>query len=187
MPKATSKKKTATKVGGGGVGTRVSKFNLKLVIPIVLVVAALGGFYIFRKSSAGAGESFSIPAASSSVSGGQVVEKNGAPQYRLLSASNSSGMGFFQANVSSKQSAASSQLCLQYLGSEGDFTVVINFVGGGAKQKTFTPKKHGGEACVDILNEKRQGKVARLISAWPDLSPSKPSNQMTLARFFGKL
>lgn len=53
MPQAkTSKKKPASKVGGGGVGTRVSKFNLKLVIPVVLVVAALGGFYIFQKSSA---------------------------------------------------------------------------------------------------------------------------------------
>lgn len=37
---------------GGGIGTRVSKFNLKIVIPVVLVVAALGGFYIFQKSNA---------------------------------------------------------------------------------------------------------------------------------------
>lgn len=59
MPKATSKKKTASKVGGGGVGTRASKFNLKIVIPIVLVVAALGGFYIFQKSSAGSHNEFS--------------------------------------------------------------------------------------------------------------------------------
>src|SRR5690606_1348065 len=36
----------------GGVNTKKSKLNLKLVVPIVLLVAALGGFYIFKKSSA---------------------------------------------------------------------------------------------------------------------------------------
>lgn len=48
MPKATSKKKTASRVGGGGVGTRVSKLNLKVVIPIIAVIAGLGGFLVYR-------------------------------------------------------------------------------------------------------------------------------------------
>lgn len=62
MPQTkTTKKKPAAKVGGGGVGTRKSKFNLKLVIPIVVVVAALGGFYIFRKS--GAAEYYALTGA----------------------------------------------------------------------------------------------------------------------------
>ncbi len=53
MPQAkASKKKPAAKVGGGGVGTKKSKFNFKIMIPVVVLVAALGGFYIFQKSSA---------------------------------------------------------------------------------------------------------------------------------------
>lgn len=72
MPKTTSKKKTASRVGGGGVGTKVSKLNLKIVIPIVVLVAALGGFYIFKKSSA----------SSYSLSGGQEHTKtDGKPGY----------------------------------------------------------------------------------------------------------
>ncbi len=79
MPKVTkapAKKKSTAKVGGGGVGTRVSKLNLKIVIPIVVLVAALGGFYIFKKSSAAtwvthSTRSFSTPLViSASGSGG---------------------------------------------------------------------------------------------------------------------
>ncbi len=76
MPKATkapAKKKSTAKVGGGGVGTRVSKLNLKIVIPIVVLVAALGGFYIFRKSSA----SWVLFRSADQINGPQVKKQNG--------------------------------------------------------------------------------------------------------------
>ncbi len=78
MPQAkTSKKKSTAKVGGGGVGTKKSKFNLKIMIPVVVLVAALGGFYIFRKSSAG----IAVPV--SSLGGAELVRKSDGYQYRL--------------------------------------------------------------------------------------------------------
>lgn len=190
MPQAkTSKKKPATKVGGGGVGTRVSKFNLKLVIPIVLVVAALGGFYIFRKSGASAvptNRSFNIPADATSVSGGRLIEKSNGFKYRLLDKS-SGGWGYFQAPITHNQFMTSSQLCAQYYGSKGSVVLVVRFTDSSTiNSKPHTYTKNGGEVCVDISQQKQQGKVANHISAWPDLSPAKPEYMMTLAAFFGK-
>ena len=82
MPKTTnSKKKPTAKVGGGGVGTKVSKLNLKIVIPIIVLVAALGGFYIFQKSSASAGYTFIRYA--DGMTGGTAQKVDGV-SYRML-------------------------------------------------------------------------------------------------------
>ncbi len=82
MPQAkTRKKKPTAKVGGGGVGTRVSKLNLKIVIPIVVVVAALGGFYIFQKSSASSSNTFSRFAKNGQIAGGTTQNKNNGDIY----------------------------------------------------------------------------------------------------------
>ena len=88
MPQAKTTKKKATgktssvKVGGGGVGTRVSKLNLKIVIPIVVLVAALGGFYIFRKS--GASGNYTFVRNAGQMTGGTVQKKSDGVTYIFL-------------------------------------------------------------------------------------------------------
>jgi hypothetical protein len=88
MPQAKTTKNKSTgrtsgsKVGGGGVGTRVSKFNLKIVIPIVVVVAALGGFYIFRKS--GASGNYTFVRNAHQMTGGNVQKKLDGVTYMFL-------------------------------------------------------------------------------------------------------
>jgi len=87
MPQAkTTKKKSASrvsgaKVGGGGVGTKKSKFNFKIMIPVVVLVAALGGFYIFKKSSAGSGNSFIRLAKDGQIGGGTRTTKTNGNIY----------------------------------------------------------------------------------------------------------
>lgn len=178
--------KTKVRAGGGGLASKKqNKVNIKLAVPVVLITAAIGGFYIFQKSSASSTESFRIVANEVTMSGGRLVEKTGAPAYRLLDKSNG-GWGFFQTTITPSQSNASSELCAHYLGGKGSVNVVVNFTDNTSTNKRYPYLAGAGDACVNITAYKSQGKVAKLLSAWPDLSPAQPTYFMTLDYMFGK-
>lgn len=114
MPQTkTTKKKVSAKVGGGGIGTKKSRLSLKLVIPIVLIVAALGGFYIFRKSGASGNYPWVYGPGNWNVSGGEYVNKGAGKDYRILRAFDA---GMVKTTISTQQFYNSREICVHYTG-----------------------------------------------------------------------
>lgn len=76
MAKSNNKKNKSSITGSGGIQSK--KLSLKLVIPIILVVALVGGFFVYKSNAA----TNSISA--SNMSGGYDTSRKGYGSYRLL-------------------------------------------------------------------------------------------------------
>jgi hypothetical protein len=76
MAKSNNKKNKSSITGSGGIQSK--KSSLKLVIPIVVIVALVGGFFVYKSNAA----TNSISAKN--MSGGYDTSKKGYGSYRLL-------------------------------------------------------------------------------------------------------
>lgn len=165
MPQTkTTKKKPTAKVGGGGVGTRTSKFNLKIVIPIVLVVAALGGFYIFRKSGASGNYPWVYGPGNWNISGGEYVNKGPGKDYRLLKIWEPREAKVY---ITETQFAQSKDICVHYTGGTGYAGLSIVAYAGGYQYldsgSTASPISGSGNICVGqyAVSRMKQNKVRK--------------------------
>src|SRR5574338_788249 len=117
MPKhTTNKKKPTTKVGGGGVNTKKSRFNLKIAIPVVLLIAALGGFYIFKKSSAA-----TTTRNASQIIGGRTVTKSTGYSYKEITRGQTASIW-----VTSQEATSSDAVCVKVIGVSGQAEMWID-------------------------------------------------------------
>jgi len=76
MAKSNTKKNKTSVTGSGGIQSK--KINLKLIIPLVVIVALVGGFFVYKSNAA----TNSISAKN--MVGGYDTSKKGYGSYRLL-------------------------------------------------------------------------------------------------------
>ena len=171
--------------GSGGIKGKSKWMNWKVMTVLVLLVAAVGGFYVF-KSNAATGN-YTFVHNTSQMSGGKLVTKSNGTSYRALDCSGSGrscspgATNQLYTLVSRSEMVNTGRICTHYIGATG----FINIRHSSGKQVTAVANGSSGNLCMSVSSSMRS-EGAIYVSVLSDGNPSSAPSNAQIDTIYGK-